>query len=175
MAEFDGIVRPLIREDLAPLKPILETWVRDPKSGEILSREVMDDLLSMSDSLNGRNSMEYLVAQNLSGRVIGMMGLSDPKDVLIQFATTSNPLELVNAYIDKNHRAGQGVGTALVNRLIEKAIEKGSIELLLDSGPRYKETGWGFWDKQPGFRRVGIAEGLYGPGNDAPVWQKLLI
>ena len=88
------------------------------------------------------------MAQIPVGRVIGMMGLSNPKDVLIQFATTSSPIELVNAYVDRNYRAGQGVGTALVNRLIERVLEKGSTELLLDSGPRYKETGWGFWRTQ---------------------------
>lgn len=140
-----------------------------------LPAEVLDDLSSMANSLNGINDREYFVAETAGGRVVGMIGLSPLKQPLHEFSQTEKPIELVNTYVDKDYRAGMGVGSALVNRLVERATEKGFTEVLLDSGPRYEHTAWGFYDRLPGFQRVGLVEGLYGPGGNAPVWQKLLI
>lgn len=173
--KFEGIVRPLSRGDIPHLKPILETWIRNMTTHEILIYEVQEDSASLRASFKGGNSREYFVAQTPQGKVVGMMGLSTPKEPLYPFVTTATPVELVNAYVDRNYRAGQGVGSALVNKLVERAVFRGFTEILLDSGPRYRHTGWGFWDKQPGFRKVGIAKDLYGQGFDAPVWQRLLI
>jgi ribosomal protein S18 acetylase RimI-like enzyme len=156
------------------LKPILETWIRNVVTHQILSEEVEEDLAFLKGSLNGSNGRQYLVAQTHEGKLVGVIGLSPVKQPLKQFAATEKPIELVNAYVDRNYRAGQGVGTALVGALRERAEKQGFKEVLLDSGPRYRFTGWGFWDKQPGFRRVGVAKNLYGPGNDALVWQRLL-
>lgn len=171
---FNGTVRPLQREDILQLKPILETWLKDSTTGEILPDEVAEDIEYMSRSLEGRNQREYLVAETAEGKVVGMIGLSPLKQALQEFVKTERPIELVNAYVDKDYREGRGVGSALVNKLTERAKEKGFTEILLDSGPRYEHTAWGFYDKQPGFQRVGIAKDLYGPGGDAPVWQRLL-
>lgn len=172
--KFNGIVRTLQREDILQLKPILETWIRNMATHEIISEEVEEDLAFLEGSLDGSNGRQYLVAQTHEGKLVGVIGLSPLKEPLRQFATTERPVELVNAYVDRNYRKGQGVGTALVRALRERAKEHGFTEILLDSGPRYRLTGWGFWDKQPGFRRVGVARDLYGTGNDAPVWQRLL-
>lgn len=172
--KFDGIVRPLIREDIPSIKPILETWVRNPQTGEILTEEVINDLISMADSLNKKGDKEYFVAQTTQGKIIGTMGLSHPKLEIKPFATTPKPVELINAYVDINFRGGKGVGSALVSKLAERAATGGFTEILLDSGPRYRVTGWGFWDKQPGFQRIGIAKELYGLEGDAPVWQRIL-
>ena len=172
--KFNGIVRTLQREDIPQLKPILETWIRNMITHEILSEEVEKDSAFLEGSLDGSNGRQYLVAQTHEGKLVGVIGLSPLKEPLKQFATTERPIELVNAYVDRNYRGGQGVGTALVKALRERAEKQGFTEVLLDSGPRYRVTGWGFWDKQSGFRRVGVAKDLYGPRNDAPVWQRLL-
>jgi ribosomal protein S18 acetylase RimI-like enzyme len=103
-----------------------------------------------------------------------MMGLSPLKIALAKFSRTDKPIEIVNAYVHRDYREGQGIGTTLVNALTQRAISRGNTEMLLDSGPRYKNTGWGFWDRQPGFERVGLAKNLYGRGLDAPVWRKSL-
>ena len=67
-----------------------------------------------------------------------------------------------------------GVGSALVARLEDEARWRGYTEIVFNSGPRYKDTAWGFYDKLPGYSRVGVAEKLYGEGGDAPVWSKVL-
>lgn len=172
--KFNGIVRTLQREDMPQLKPILESWIRNMLTHEIIPEEVGKDLAFLEGSLDGSNGRQYLVAKTHKGKLVGVIGLSPVKEPLRQFASTEKPIELVNAYVDRNYRGGQGVGTALVRGLRERAAEQGFTEILLDSGPRYRFTGWGFWDKQPGFRRVGVAKDLYGLGNDAPVWQRLL-
>lgn len=72
-------------------------------------------------------------------------------------------------------RGGNGIGTALVQALEETARQKGFTEVVLNSGPRYENTGWGFYDKLPGFRRAGVAVQFYGEGGDAPVWHKIFV
>lgn len=67
---------------------------------------------------------------------------------------------------------GQGVGTALINANQNLARSMGKKEILLESGPRHTNSGYPFYDKQHGFRRVGIIKDFYGPGADTVVWQK---
>lgn len=169
---FHGTVRLLRENDLPSLKPILETWIHSRDTGELLPEEVEEDLQVMRDSCSGKNDRTYFVAEE--GRIVGVIGMKPPKDALKQLVTTENPVELVNAYVAADKRKGQGVGTALVQKLESEARLRGNTEIILDSGPRYKDSGWGFYDKLSGFSRVGIAVKLYGEGGDAPVWHKVL-
>jgi ribosomal protein S18 acetylase RimI-like enzyme len=172
-APFQGIVRPLKDEDLEAIRPILETWVRDSGTGQILPEEVEEDLEFMRKSVRSENPRSYLVAEDTDGTAIGIVGFMPPSDRMKEFAITPNPAELINAYVAKESRAGRGVGSALVRGLEMTAKTKGHTEIVLNSGPRYQKTAWGFYDQLPGFQRVGIAEKLYGDRN-APVWRKIL-
>lgn len=171
---FDGKVRALRVEDLGKLRPILATWVKDRETGESLPDEVEKDLLVMKNSVEGKNDRTYLVAETKEGEVIGVIGFKTPDSRMVPFTKTSRPAELVNAYVSSEHRKGSGVGRALVAKLEEEATKKGHTEIVLNSGPRYKETGWGFYDRLEGYQRVGVAEKYYGEGGDAPVWRKVL-
>ncbi len=171
---FNGKVRALQVEDLEELRLILATWIKDRSSGEALPDEVQEDLTVMRESVGGKNDRTYLVAENLNEEVIGVIGFKTPDETMLTFAKTSNPAELVNAYVKIEERKGKGVGRALVAKLEETAKQRGHTELVLNSGPRYKDTGWGFYDKLPSYSRVGIAVGYYGEGGDAPVWRKEL-
>lgn len=169
---FDGIVRPATKADLPALRGILQTWVR--YQGELLQEEVDDDVHHIEESLKGKNNESYLVAQTTDGKVIGMMGLvPEPKSEVKQHAATERPMELVRVYVDRDFRLGRGVGTALIREIEQLAKSQGATEILLDSGPRYKESGHGFYDKM-GYQRVGVNKDFYGEGGDAVVWQKLL-
>ncbi len=127
----------------------------------------------MRDSTTGANDRKYFVAEE-EGNVIGVIGIKQPEDTMRAFAATENPLELVNAYVSKDQRAGRGVGRALVKSAEDEARSRGNTEIILNSGPRYETTAWGFYDGLPGFSRVGVAENFYGEGTDAPVWSKRL-
>ena len=171
---FNGTVRPLRREDLPSLKVILETWLRDRKTKELETDEVAGVLTAAEESLSGKNDRCYLVAQSQEGEVIGMIGMRSPIAEMLPHAQTSRPTELINAYVAEAHRGGKGVGTALVRELERVAEARGFTELFLNSGPRYENTGYGFYDKLPGYRRVGTIVHMYGIDGDAPVWSKIL-
>ena len=103
------------------------------------------------------------------------MGVRPPDERMLPFAQTDNPLELVNAYVSRKRRK-QGVGTALIKKLEEFALAQGATEIFLNSGPRYRKSGWEFYDKV-GYKRVALAEGYYQDEEgsyDAPVWSKVL-
>jgi len=89
------------------------------------------------------------------------------------FASTARPVEMINAYVDSLHRQGRGVGTALVRELERLARASGYTEMMLNSGPRYRQSGWEFFDRL-GYERRGLAHDLYGEGQHAPVWNKFL-
>lgn len=175
MEPLPVIVRRFRRDDVKALRPILSAWIKDRDTGEFLPDEVEEDLQIMLDSIYGRADRTYLVAE-VFGRneVVGVIGLKKPGKEMLKFTTTRKPYELVNAYVKPQERGGRGVGRALVKGLEETAKELGATEIVLNSGPRYKDTGWGFYDKQEGYSRVGVARNYYGEGGDAPVWRKEL-
>lgn len=175
---FSGVVRDLRNIDLPSLKPILATWIKDRDTGQPLTEEIEEDLQIMSDSITHNNDRTYVVAETPEGEVIGIVGFKTPDVRMIPFTQTSKPAELVNAYVKSDERKGRGVGKALVSELENKARKAGYTEIVLNSGPRYKDTGWGFYDRLINnvdrYERVGVAEGYYGEGGDAPVWRKIL-
>lgn len=170
-SHFDGIVRPIKQEDIPHLKPILETWVR--WEGNIIEEEVDSNLKEMTLSAQGKGDVRYLTATTADGLVIGVMGFRSPHRKMKPFAITTNPCELVNAYVSKDYQRGKGVGTSLIEKLEQEARKAGFTEVILNSGPRYKYSGWGFYDKV-GYERIGVARNYYGRDYDAPVWCKIL-
>ena len=170
---FTGVVRLIREDDIPKLQPILETWIRDSDTHEPLPDEVASLMEAMRLSIDGKNDRVYLVAEASDKQVVGVMGFKNPDETMQAFAKTHNPAELVNAYVAQDQRGGKGVGSALIRGLETEARMRGYTEIILNSGPRYKETGWGFYDKQPGYERVGVAEKMYRTG-DAPVWSKVL-
>ena len=174
---FSGIVRLLESKDLVDLKPVLEEWIKDRDTGNPLPTEVEKNLQVMSASIGGGTDYTYFVATQVDGKAIGVIGMRPPEEKMmaLDFLKTDKPVELINAYVSSFHRAGKGVGSSLVRKLEGEAIQRGFTEVVLNSGPRYKATGWGFYDKQPGYNRVGVAISYYGPGGDAPVWKKSLV
>lgn len=173
---FNGTVDHLKVEDLPAIKPILETWVRDRTTHDLLPDEVREDLEIMENSTHGMNGHKFFVARSESGEVIGVMGLKIPSPTMQKYCKTTYGLELVNAYVSSEHRSNgeikksKGVGRALVNQLVEFCKAAGYAEIVLNSGPRYRDTAWAFYNKIFG-EPIAIEEGLYGPGGDAPIWR----
>lgn len=171
--QFQGEIRQLALADLDALQPILERWIVDRDTGIPRPDEVREDLDLMRASVDGSNGYQYFVAEE-NGQVVGVIGMRQPPEKLLElgFLHTNNPIELVNAYVTPEQKGGKGVGRALVSRLEDEATQQGYTEIVLNSGPRYENTGWGFYDKLAGYERVGVAMGYYGEGGDAPVWKR---
>lgn len=168
--KFNGIIRPLRESDIPALKETLEYWLRDDKV--VAHDEVEEDIAVMRDSLREDSSRQMFVTEE-EDKIIGMMGLAiPPKDVLLRFAKTDSPSELIMAYVHPDHRGGKGVGTVLINTAQDFAVTKRRKEILLESGPRHRNTGYPFYDLQPGFSRVGQINDFYGEGAHTMVWQK---
>lgn len=170
---FNGVIRDVQIDDLVAIKPILENWLRDRNTGNPLPNEVSDVMASIEASTQGVNGRSYVVAVDNSGNVVGVMGMATPSEEMRPYVTTNNPIEFINAYVDPAQR-GTGAGKALAAQLEQKALQAGRTEIIVNSGPRYRDTGWAFWTRLYG-EPVATAEGLYGPGGDAAVWRKPLV
>lgn len=171
---FQGTVRSLQLADLDQIKPILETWVKKD-NGDPIPAEVEQDLDILRASLEPDSNRHFFVAE-ADGQVVGVIGMQplDPKMQALPFLTAPpNPIELINAYVARDMRGGRGVGRALVSQVEAHAKALGHSHVVLNSGPRYRNTGWGFYDKI-GYERIGVAKDYYAPGRDAPVWQRAL-
>ncbi len=167
------VIRPVLPADIEDLHPVFETWIRDRDTGEILTQEIAKLEEEILSSIDDDNEREYFVAENDAGKAIGIMGMqSPPYDDIVSFASTRNPMETINAYVAKSERLS-GAGITLAKHIENLATQQGYTELLVNSGPRYKNTGWPFWTKLYG-QPSGVAVGLYGPGGDAMVWRKSL-
>jgi len=159
--------------DVNLLRPVLESSVVDPWTGEAFTTEIEEDLRLVKEYLEGSTDRYYAIARKSGGAVVGMMGLQAPTEEMLALATTTNPIELINAYVLRSSREA-GVGTALVRHIESKARSDGRTELLLNSGPRYQRYGWPFWRKNYG-EPVDVLVDYYGPGFDAMVWRTMLI
>lgn len=167
----DLVIREPVRDDVRALQPVFQQWIRDRNTGAFLLGEADGVKDAIRASIAGESSQEYLVAEQ-SGQVLGIMGIQPPNETMRQFTQTAKPIELITALIADDAR-GKGVGRALVAALTEKAQEQDATELVVNSGLRYKKTGWPFWRRLFG-EPVGVAESYFGPGGDAMVWRKPL-
>lgn len=127
----------------------------------------------MSSSLAKGSEFQYLVAVTSDGEIVGLVGMRPPGPEMLAFAVTEKPAEMINAYVDPRHRKGGGIGSFLVQELERLARAGGFTEMILNSGPRYRQSGWEFFDRM-GYQRRGLTLNLYGKGLHAPVWSKVL-
>lgn len=171
-SRFNGTVRSAEERDLVHLRPILETWVRDRNTKLVVQDEITRILEAVRESARGENDIVYLVAETSEGEVVGMMGLRPPEERMLVYSTTTSPVEIINAFVRQDQR-GRGVGHALVNGLEQIARARKHTEIVLNSGPRYKFSGWPSWIRLFG-KPIAIAANYYGEGGNAPVWRKEL-
>lgn len=166
-------IEPLLIEEVDKLKPILETHVRDSKTGEIIQEEVADIRGYMRGNKDALGRMrKYLVAKDDQGIILGCIGYTEPEPKMISHfnTTVEESMELVNAFVSVNAYRGGGVGKALFNAACEKANEEGKKQIILNSEPRYKKS-WGFYDRFCDESR-GFLVDHYGKGRHAKTWKK---
>jgi GNAT superfamily N-acetyltransferase len=169
--KFEGVIRPPEHQDIDSLRPLLESWVVDSSTGLPISDEIDGVLTAVRDSIDGKNDKLYVFAEDTEGNVSGIMGLVPTSDEMKPY-TSGNAVEIINAYISPDSRR-QGTGTFLLEQLFTHAKDNGITEIVVNSGPRYQESGWPFWNKHFG-NPVAVQKDHYGPGCDAPIWHKQL-
>ncbi len=170
---FDGIIRDIRATDIPQLIPILETWIRNRVTGQLEKEEIQEILEAIDIFFTNGNKRRFFVAELNPDIVIGLIDCGPARENMAVYAITPNPAEIFNAYVAKEHRGGKGVGKALVNRVVQWATTEGYTELLLNSGPRYRFSGWPAWTRIFG-KPITVAEDYYGEGAHAPVWSKIL-
>ncbi len=158
--------------DVELLHDALTDSIRSPITGEVFNGEVEGVKRQVQRAKDGEGERYYAVAETSGGVVLGSMGLSPLDEAMREFVTTTNPIEIVNAYTSHDSRR-TGTGRLLVRHLEEIARERGHTEVLLNSGPRYMRSGWPFWKKIYG-EPVGQLDDFYGQGFHAKVWQSIL-
>lgn len=167
-------VRTARAEDEQAIRNIAGDWVRNPDDGTVITEEIDGIAQKLQESLSEGASATFLVAENLEGKVVGFLRLDEISPEVEKFALTENPAELFNLFVASGQNNGKGVGRTLFNKAIELARQKGHTEILLNSGPRYSKSGWGFYNKLIG-HSIGEIKGHYGKGVDAKVWSKSLV
>lgn len=169
MEESKIEVREVSLGDVEALRPIFEEWVRSPANGEVIMDEVDEDLALVGSIARGGQPGKMYYVATLGEEVLGGMGFkTDPHERVAAYARTGRAVEIMNAYISSKAR-NSGVGSALLRRIEEEARAMGFLEVLVNSGPRYAESGWGFYDKVLG-DKLGFIANFYGEGFHAAVW-----
>jgi len=169
--KIDSIsIREARAEDIDSLRYILGIWVRNPETHEPIKDEIEGVLDSILENTKPPKKKHYYVALGSEGEILGMMGFASPSIEMVEYTTSDNSIEFINAYVDSKKR-GLGVGKILASYLEQEAKLMGYKEIIVNSGPRYAKTGWSFWNSLYG-EPVAISKDLYGPGLDAPVWRK---
>lgn len=133
-------------EDLKSIGKILSQWTE--------AKEVKKYAKRILDEINGQTQfgMHFWVARK-DDQVIGVAGIANPLPKVLHLAKTDKPGELKILYIDKNNLR-MGVGKKLTGFLEKEAKNQGYSELIVRSAEKYRDSAWGFYDKQ-GYKRVG--------------------
>ena len=149
----------------------LKSAVIHPLTGEVIHDEVTEILGHIDHAIRGTGDRQYVAA--IQGfDVLGVMGfrqVGQEEDPMAQYTTLRPAIEVVNA-LSRREVRGIGVGKMMLRGIERWGLEQGNRQVVLNSGPRYRRSGWPFWRSQYG-EPVAVAKDFYGPRLDAPVWR----
>ena len=148
--KFDGLIRPIRIEDLKQVEAIIKPWLSTEEISGYL-RTIRDVIQSATPS---KYNNHFFVAVS-DNKVIGIVAFRIPLPKLLPYSSTDNPAELNMLYVlDSYH--GTGVGSALINKIINRTKKLKYTELIIRSAIRFKDVGWKFYDQFNGLHRVGL-------------------
>lgn len=156
------------------IRDTLRSTVIDTDTKLPVADEIEEILERINQTNKGDASHVYCMAVvgNAIRGVMGMRKVGDRNDPMRKFAGEQPAAEIINASVDPQ-APRIGIGSRIHEALLDLAIMDGAEVSVVNSGPRYRYTGWPFWNKLYG-APIGTAKDLYGPGLDAPVWVKKL-
>ena len=157
-------VREMRKDDIEEIKQIYALyWPEEDFRNRLISR--VEDFFKKTSEIIPQE-FSYFVA-DLNSDVVGVAGVRNVPDHMRSFTVTDNPAEL---YIIATKILQNGIGSTLMNKVIDYAREKKYTELVLYSGETHSQY-WSFYDKI-GFNRV--QESIAPNGEKGMIWTKIL-
>ena len=144
-------IRLVEAKDLDSIESIFSDWLTAEETDHYLE-SVKQSINKSADSIKFNSN--FFVAE-FGGVVIGVAGYRNPIPKLVRFVSSDRPVELSMLYVASDHRGGKGVGTALLNMIMEQTKKESYQELVIRSSIKFEDSGWGFYDKFPGLKRAG--------------------
>lgn len=170
----DLIISVLTRADMKSAYQVFKTSIPDAfkKDGigflkEDIQREILHKKNLLNDSLDLLDSGTHFLVAKLGETVVGTISFGacgeETRDC------TDNQLqhvgELGSLYILPDHQ-GQGIGSALINAMVEHLYKQDIEQFCLDSGYKLAQKRW--------LRKFGepykVAKDYWGPGSDHLIW-----
>ena len=147
-------IREYNQQDEVPVKSIFAQYWTDP--------EFLNEL---AENLNNRDCNFYVADKE--GEIVGVAGIRKAPNFLSVHADTDNSAEL---YVIASKRQNEGIGSLLVQRVIEEA-EKLQFTEILGYSPETHNSSWKFYDAL-GFTKHGI---INDPEDGYPgmLWKKV--
>ncbi len=140
-------IRETSSDDIESLRSLLQEWCDGSEMGQISQEEVNSEIVGIETSTKGESDWLYVVAEDETGRLLGIMGMCKSNatiDAVLPSHEEKSAAELFSAFVSQSER-GRGIGRLLVQHLESKAELDGYDEIVVASGPRFRETGWPFW------------------------------
>lgn len=148
--KFDGLIRSVKTEDLRHIETIIKPWLSAEEVSGYL--KTIRDIVQSATPSQFNNHFFVAIIDNT---VIGITAFRIPLPILLPHSSTDNPAELNMLYVlDSYH--GMGVGSALINTIIDRTKKLKYTELIVRSAIRFKDVGWKFYDQFDGLHRVGL-------------------
>ncbi len=155
------LIRPLQKEDVSAIEEIYNLYWPAQEFREKLSRRLKEYIVQTADTIE--QGFTYFVAGK-DNEVAGIAGFRKVPSHMAEFAKTERPAEL---YILAVKKRGEGVGKALMNKVVEEMKSLEYTEIVFYSGETHKES-WGFY-AHLGFERV--RESVAPDGEKGFVWR----
>ncbi len=164
------VIRSSEISDLVSIRKILEgNWIGI--NGLVQDDEIEYILKLIENSINKTDNAikfkEHYIVADIGKEIVGILGYRKLFYKFRSFAKTDNPIELHILFILKD-RIKNGIGTALIDNLVNMAPDEGYSEIIVKSSDRWKNS-WDFYDKI-GFERVGRTKS--DSGNITQIWSK---
>ncbi len=149
----------LDKDNLNDVLAICEQYWSDEFFNHLKKR--MSEYIEVTEESVKQNFKFFVAVSNKE--VVGIAGMRNAPEKMKVFCTTSNALEL---YIMAVKYKNRGIGTALLEKIIQIARQSGYKEAVLFSGTTHQES-WAFYDIK--FKRMG---NMLGAGDEGGmVWR----
>ncbi len=143
------MIRKPIKDDILKISEILTQWTDKEEVDKYLER-----IKNEIDGVIEFNTRFWVYDEE--GVVVGVAGLSDPLPKVIALSKGKKPVELKILYIDNTYR-GKGIGKKLMVYLEKLSKDEHSVEMIIRSAKRYKDTAYGFYQKL-GYKILGYVD-----------------